>query len=122
MHHGTEDEDARFTMGFRARQKGSRTQYGQQCVGAMRSFGLMTVSRGGALCRLRINAMFFRVRKEASTPNYCLVRDQSFTHTGGPVLLEAVRVSSADPQLPAVLQRLGRTGRRGEAGGAELSC
>lgn len=111
-------------MGFWARQKGSRNQYGQQCVGAVHSFGLMTVRCGGALCQLRINAMFFRVRKEASTLNYCTaLYVVSPSHTQAALFSwKAVRVSFADPQLPAVLQRLERTGRRGEAGGAELSC
>lgn len=85
---GTKDEGACFTMDIWARQKGSHNQCGQECVGAMHSFGLMTASCGGALCRLRISAMFFRVRTEASTLNYCPVRGQSFTYTCGPVLLE----------------------------------
>lgn len=64
------NKDARFTMGLWARHKGVHTRHGQQCVGDIHSFGLMTASCKGALCRLEaVNAMFLRVRKEGSTPN-----------------------------------------------------
>lgn len=72
--HGVGQKNEVFIVGFWAMQKGSHNQCGQECVGDMHSFELMTASCGGALCRLKTtNAMFLGVREEGSALSYCSV-------------------------------------------------